>query len=204
MIEIGKQIWTDKNIDFTTFRNGDSIISANSPEEWQDANKQKVGAYCNFMLPPDYIERCGRLYNHYALIDSRNIAPDGWRVPSDEDYNQLFSYIHNNCKIEEFMTLPNYGYHLKSINGWNKNNGINSIGFNAIPSGFITTSYLFDGVNGTAKNTPSDFEGSVSFWTADILENNQASAVLLSNSAWKELREFPKGWGCSIRLIKEN
>jgi len=204
MVKIGEQIWSDKNIDIVEYKNGDSIVCANTPEEWESANKEEIGAYCNFMLPSDYIMKCGRLYNHYAVVDNRNIAPEGWRVPSEEDFNQLFSFIRENFRIEYRYGQENYGYHLKASDGWDRNNGINSVKFNAIPSGFITTINLFDGVKGTAKNCPTDFGGSVSFWTKQILENNQASAILLSNNHWKELRDFPQGWGCSIRLIKDN
>ena len=203
MIKIGEQIWSDKNIDIIEYRNGDSIICANSPEEWESANKKEIGAYCNFMLPSDYIISCGRLYNHYAVIDSRNIAPEGWSVPYEEDFNQLFSFIRENFRLEYHYGLANYGYYLKASDGWDRNNGINSDKFNAVPSGFITTEYLFNGVKATARNSPTDFGGSVSFWTKDILENNLASAILLTNFAWKERRDFPKGWGCSIRLIKD-
>ena len=42
MIKIGEQIWSDKNIDIFEYRNGDSVICANSSEEWESANKKKL------------------------------------------------------------------------------------------------------------------------------------------------------------------
>jgi len=35
----------------------------------------------------------GRLYNWYAVDDSRKIAPEGWHVPTDEEWKQLELYL---------------------------------------------------------------------------------------------------------------
>ncbi len=35
----------------------------------------------------------GRLYNWYSVNDSRNIAPTGWHVSSDEEWKQLEMYL---------------------------------------------------------------------------------------------------------------
>jgi uncharacterized protein (TIGR02145 family) len=83
---IGKQIWMANNLKIETFRNGDSIFFAKGIEEWTEAGKNKIPAWCypNFNNSNN---NGGKLYNYFAVQDIRNIAPYGWRVASIYDYN---------------------------------------------------------------------------------------------------------------------
>jgi len=44
-IKIGKQIWTTKNLDVITYRNGDVIPQVQNEEEW---SKLTTGAWCYY------------------------------------------------------------------------------------------------------------------------------------------------------------
>ena len=48
-----------------------------------------MGAYCAYENNEDYSQTYGYLYNWYTVNDSRNIAPEGWHVPSDEEWMEL-------------------------------------------------------------------------------------------------------------------
>ena len=43
-VKIGNQIWTTKNLDVSTFRNGEAIPEAKSKEEWAKAGENKTAA----------------------------------------------------------------------------------------------------------------------------------------------------------------
>jgi uncharacterized protein (TIGR02145 family) len=115
-IQIGSQVWTTKNLRVFKFRNGDPIPIIQDNEEW---SKLESPAMC---INPDNGE-C--YYNWYAVNDSRCLAPIGFHVPSNDEWQQLVDYCGGNEKA---------GNLLKSTKKWDGAGA--SKGFNAIPSGF--------------------------------------------------------------------
>jgi uncharacterized protein (TIGR02145 family) len=89
-IKIGNQWWMAENLKVTRYRNGDQIPNIESGSEWSNLS---TGAYCVFDNNESHAETYGYLYNWYAVDDSRNIAPAGWHVPTDEDWKQLEIYL---------------------------------------------------------------------------------------------------------------
>jgi uncharacterized protein (TIGR02145 family) len=51
------------------------------------------GAYCNYGNDESNATTYGRLYNWYAVNDSRNLAPPGWHVATGADWTTLLSYV---------------------------------------------------------------------------------------------------------------
>lgn len=91
-IEIGNQIWMAENLRTTHYQNGDEIQNCKDSLEWGNL---KSGAYCTYKNTndPDSIATFGFLYNGYAVSDSRNIAPEGWHVPTDQDWDNLETFV---------------------------------------------------------------------------------------------------------------
>ena len=75
-----------ENLKVSRFRNGDSIPNVIGNKDWAYTTTE---AYCNYENNVDNADIYGLLYNWYAVNDSRNIAPVGWHVPSDEEW-QVF------------------------------------------------------------------------------------------------------------------
>jgi uncharacterized protein (TIGR02145 family) len=126
-IKLGSQIWSTKNLDVEKFRNGEVIFEAQTDLEWKQAGKDGIPAWCR--LYEDTVEdgEYGKLYNWYAVSDPRGLAPQGWHVPSKEEWEILVNYLDGDSKT---------GYYLKCKYGWDNNkNGIDSVGFNALPEG---------------------------------------------------------------------
>jgi len=84
-IKVGDQVWMAENLRVTHYRDGTAIPNIVSGVVWSNT---KSGAYCFY----DY-SKFGALYNWYAVNDSRNIAPEGWHVPSDDDWKELEVYL---------------------------------------------------------------------------------------------------------------
>lgn len=84
-LTIGNQVWMAENLTTDKYRNGDLIRHAKSVEEWNDAISRQEGAWCNYGNEPDG----ARLYNWFAVVDSRGLAPEGWHVPTDADWREL-------------------------------------------------------------------------------------------------------------------
>jgi len=89
-VQIGDQCWMAENLKVTHYRNGDSIPCITDAAEWSNLS---TGAYCNYGNDEENVSTYGRLYNWFTVKDSRNIAPDGWHVPSDEEWRQLEIYL---------------------------------------------------------------------------------------------------------------
>ena len=89
-IRIGQQIWMTQNLKVTRYRNGDAIPNVIGNREWSNLLS---GAYCEYYNDTDRVATYGRLYNWYAVNDSRNIAPKGWHVPSDTEWKKLEMYL---------------------------------------------------------------------------------------------------------------
>ena len=128
-ILIGTQTWMAENLRTTRYQNGDLISQVTDNTEWSSLTS---GAFCNYnnSIDADSISIYGRLYNWYAATDSRNIAPEGWHVPSDSDWIVLKDYLGN--------TYPNHKLKEASLIHWTLsiNNEDNTSGFTAFPCGF--------------------------------------------------------------------
>ena len=85
-VTICNQIWTTNNLDVTTYRNGDAIPQVTDPAAWVNLT---TGAWCYYNNDPAMGIIYGKLYNWYAVNDSRGLAPQGWHVPSDSEWTTL-------------------------------------------------------------------------------------------------------------------
>jgi len=125
-VTIGRQVWSIKNLNVSTFRNGDPIPQAKTVEEWKRAAENKQPAWCYYGNDPANGAKYGKLYNWYAVSDSRGLAPVGYHIPSDAEWTKLEDYLGSDA-----------GTKMKSVSGWFDNgNGTNSSGFSGLPGGF--------------------------------------------------------------------
>lgn len=91
-IKIGKQIWAEKNLAVSVFKNGDTIPHAPTKEAWVEASINKQPAWCYYDNDPQNGAKLGKLYNFYAVNDSRGLAPEGWSLPTINDIKELMSF----------------------------------------------------------------------------------------------------------------
>jgi uncharacterized protein (TIGR02145 family) len=87
---IGNQIWTSTNLDVVRYNNGDPIPQITNPTEWRNAT---YGAWCYYNNDSTTLKTQGRIYNFYSVIDSRGIAPSGFKVPNKNDWQILSDYL---------------------------------------------------------------------------------------------------------------
>ena len=70
-VTIGTQVWMTKNLDVATFRNGDPIPQAKTDEEWEKAREEGKPAWCYYKNKKKNGKKYAKLYNWYAVTDSR-------------------------------------------------------------------------------------------------------------------------------------
>lgn len=131
-VKIGDQVWMSQNLDVDRFQNGDIIFEAKTTEEWIKAGEKKMPAWCYYNNDSNNRFLYGKLYNFYAVIDSRNLAPKGWHIPTKTEWFILGEFVGNG---KYFGYVP--AERLKSKNGWVRWNGNDSSGFSGFPGGLL-------------------------------------------------------------------
>lgn len=186
-VTIGTQVWTTKNLNVTTFRTGDPIPEAESAKDWKKAVDEGKPAWCHVNGDASNDSKYGKLYNWYAVNDKRGLAPKGWHIPSNAEWETIVNYLGGNTIADNKM---------KGTSEWEKNgNGDNNSGFSAFPAGFR---YWSDAAFG-------GFGYNVEFWTSSESGNHKALAHCL-NYIYSHVGRndtSKKGSGFSVRCIKE-
>ena len=114
-VKIGDQEWMTDNLCVDTYRNGDPIPYAQTEEEADEYGLRKEGCYC-FYFEKNY-KSSDKEYNWYAVNDPRGLAPEGYRVSSNNDWTQLFDTLGG---LDEVETITNslcysYGFNLRCL-----------------------------------------------------------------------------------------
>lgn len=197
--KIGNQFWMTENLSVTKFRNGDIIPFFDNIQDFLRAGRHQEPACIFYQNNPEK----GMLYNFYAIIDDRKICPDGFKIPSESDWNELIAF----CGGDSIAAK-----HLKSVSDWiePKNapkpditieleigNGIDRFGFDAKPMGALVKTKMFAEFFG--------FGSDAYFWTADT--NNFYNgwgriAYMYYFSSRIMMDTIEKRLGMSVRCIK--
>ena len=182
------QIWTTLNLDVNTFRNGDTIFEAKSNEEWKKAGESKTPAWCYYNNDSENGKIYGKLYNWYAVTDSRNISPVGWHVPTDIEWTDYIKYLGGENvaggKLKEAGII-----HWKSPN----TGATNETGFTALPVGWRDYNGTFGSIGLDCDLWCSSDSSSDNAWGYNIM--------LTSASVFKE--SYSKYFGFSVRCVKD-
>jgi uncharacterized protein (TIGR02145 family) len=100
-VTIGSQVWMAENLRSTKYRNGDTIVYEDYSSGWSNATG---GAFCNYDNNsfPDSIY--GKIYNYRAVSDPRLLAPSGWHIASQAEWETLLAYAGENAgeKLREY------------------------------------------------------------------------------------------------------
>ena len=132
---INNQRWMSENLNVDTFRNGDLIPEARTNEEWIKLGEEQKPAWCYFDNDPKNREKYGRLYNWFAVNDPRGLAPIGWHIPTDSEWNTLVLFLGGESRA---------GMRLKSKHSWFLDgNGTDDFSFNGLPGGFRNSFGIF-------------------------------------------------------------
>jgi uncharacterized protein (TIGR02145 family) len=83
--QIGSQVWSCKNLDVTTYRNGDEIPEVQDNIAWVNLT---TGAWCYYDNDASNGTKYGKLYNWYAVKDSRGLAPSGYHIPTENEKHE--------------------------------------------------------------------------------------------------------------------
>jgi len=188
-IVIGNQVWLQTNLNVLRYSNGDSISLWTVENTLNTLTTEK---YFNVANDVNNAATYGRLYNYYAATDSRKIAPAGWHVPTEVEFDLLASFVGGGY-VNGFYVA---GSKLKEagIVHWAAPNSLsdNSSGFTALPA----DTYIQN--------------NSASFWASTVHDdgtNQNGNALGLSTVSEQAYMgttgKGPKFTPKSIRLVRD-
>ena len=198
-VSIGSLIWSNTNLDVTTYRDGTPIPQVTDPTQWANLTS---GAWCYYNNDAANGAVYGKLYNWYAVAGiydavsltnaslRKQFAPTGWHVPSDNDWYSLTNFLLGEQvaggKMKETGTthwqFPNTA-------------ATNLSGFNGLPGGVrqFTGAFGYININGYWWSTQdTDPNGSLA-WNRNL---NYNSEIAFRNYV-------SKSEGHSVRLVKD-
>ena len=195
-VRIGNQVWTSKNLDVSTYSNGDDIPEVQDKTAWQNL---ETGAWCYYENKAENGTKYGKLYNWFAVNDPRGLAPKGYHIPKDKEWTILIEYLGGGLKA---------GTKMKSTSGWLQYFD----SFKIIRSGNGTNTYDFSGLPGGVRDHVGDF-GNVEalgfWWSSSVvaLGNDRSIAYYrtLSNqkSSIYNYDFHSKKNGFSVRCLRD-
>lgn len=150
-----------------------------------------------YNIPGSICENCKQNGRLYSYIDALDACPEGYGLPSQEEYQSLELAVANNkgvvYAIYEFLGIDTvaFGKSLKSKTLWN---GLDLIGFNAMPTGFY--SFTDSVVKRTHETT--------GFWTSDLTANGIIRMKIESNDDTISFGSLNRNYGFSVRCVEKN
>lgn len=200
-VQVGDQVWTKENFRCTHYNNGKKIPNVTGDREWSNLSTGALCYYNNQL--PRYAEKYGALYNWYA-VNTGKLAPEGWHVPSHDEWTKLVDYLIDNGYNWYDTTIYNEtGKSLAAKTDWysdttegNIGNDVannNSTGFTALPGGCRN-------LHGGYYNMKI---GSHWWSSTECNESNAFYRYLKYSRSRLEFCDFNKKFGFAIRFIKD-
>lgn len=195
-VNIGGKWWMAENLNVKTYNDGSPIEQAQNDADWNDS----ISLFCKYN---NNASAPGLLYNWYAVTNSKKIAPAGWHIPTDAEWQQLEKALGMDA-----FSAAKYGWRgsneglklkIEGGQGWTRYQDLwptNESGFTALAG----SCRLPDGTYGNPGLFATGF-----WWTAtnDSLNNEAIFRHLDYKNADIYRSHTYKGYGFSIRCVKD-
>jgi len=184
-VTIGTQVWMVENLKSTHYRNGGPVPNVKEGAEWDNLS---TGAYCDFNNEASNAGIFGHLYNWYAVNDSRQLCPEGWHIPTDDEWSVLVGFLGGEQVAGEKLKDTDTAF-------WH------------CPNTFATNSTGFSGLPGGCRrhDGPFHYPGYYGFWWTATEETTYYSwyRSLVYDSPGIFRNHYGKDYGCSVRCVKD-
>ena len=191
IVKIGTQYWLAENLRAAKWVDGTDIPRYTSAQasQW---NANTTGACHVYADDNDYISIFGMLYNGYCVANGENLAPEGWEIPSQDQWAKLRTYggpLANNFKSD-----TDYSWNLGK-------EGTNVTGFNVWAAGLYSTA------TGDADDGADAWYWSTTPYE-DPLSSTPAFQMIRFNQSSKNMVRYTTSghaytFGHSIRCIRK-
>lgn len=179
-VKIREQIWMAENLKTSHFRDGSIITEIEDSISWGNIWAEDVTctpAWCYYKHNAANNATYGKLYNWYTVVDSRNVCPTGWHMPTNEEFQLLINYLGGEKvaagKMKSTSSLwsaPNIG-------------ADNSSGFTALPGG---------GIQNGVFGSPAKY---CAFWTSSLSDGKDAGKYAIYRDLDYSFTYCYNSWG---------
>ncbi|SFU15356.1 major paralogous domain-containing protein [Algoriphagus locisalis] len=181
IITIADQTWFAENLRYNL-----NLFNGEDLDAWYQSWAQERGTFSQLNLQKDSVAVYGYIYNWFAISDPQPLCPDGWKIPSNADWDKLLVALGGkeiaggNMKATTKWNLPNKG-------------ATNSSGFSAYPVEW--------------RDAVGNFSQSVGrytyYWSSSEINSNSAWLYILSASGEGfGAVDNAKNTGVSCRCLK--
>ncbi|MFW0714553.1 fibrobacter succinogenes major paralogous domain-containing protein [Pedobacter sp. N23S346] len=182
-VKLGNQTWMMENLRTAHYRDKTLIPNVIGNSDW---STQSSGAYCSYNNNQELGKTYGFLYNWYAVNNAHQLAPQGWHIPTNAEWNVLYNHIggdrYSGSKIQE-----------SGISHWMNDTGAsNSTKFTGLPVG-----------KRNGEGTYESLSFDANWWTATANPSGTARYYNLYVKGYIEVSESFKNFGYSLRCIKD-
>ncbi len=193
-VALGNYEWMAENLKTTTYNNGRKIAHIADSITWANLNR---GAFAWYNNDKNNADSLGLLYNWYS-VNTGDLCPCGWRVPTDEEWKYLEGYVDSKYGVgdpvwnEKGLRGYDAGIKLKATAGWRPGWVATDVfRFTALPGGEYLNSFHGLGTSG--------------FWWTST-ENDSSSAWyrnLVYSLESVDRNNHPKRMGFSVRCLRD-
>ena len=181
-VSFGSQVWMAENLRTAHYRNGDAV-----PELTADGSEEGA-ASCTYEYNPENEATFGRMYTWHAAMDDRGLCPQGFHLPSEEEWNTLADLLGGIYTAGGLLKAPDYA-------GWETPNPDPEQGgaFMALPGGVRDTDGSFYFLDSNAY-----------FWSSTERPDEAGFGYYRYISGGMELLNggfYPKGVAMSVRCV---
>jgi uncharacterized protein (TIGR02145 family) len=175
-----------ENLDVVTYRNGEIIPQVTDVTAWAGLT---TGAWCYYNNDSANGAIYGKLYNWYAVNDTRGLAPKGWHIPTDAEWTIL---------TDKLGGVTVAGGKMKSVGTtrWTTSNtsATNESGFTGLPGGYCFGS----------TGVPANIGNSGFWWSSSEYETANARYCYLNyNHGNANSSSNDKRFGFSVRCLRD-
>jgi uncharacterized protein (TIGR02145 family) len=203
---IGAQTWSSVNLDVSTYRDGTPIMQVRDSLLWRRAT---IGAYVNYRNSIDRAKTYGKLYNYAAIYGvtqfesdpptaaqiaaRKNIAPEGWHVPSVAEWEELINYLGGDSVAGNKLREAGDAHWIAAHTGSN-----NSSGFTALPGG----RRFYRGGSDVAEGA-FQWMGVGAYFYGKGIWLEAAYMIIIGRGSGTRSENVHYNYGLSVRLIKD-
>jgi uncharacterized protein (TIGR02145 family) len=202
-VKIGRQVWTVENLKTANYNDNTAIPLVKDKDEWGKCELSNKAAYCWYNNNIAYKEKYGALYNWYA-VNTGKLAPKGWHVPTDAEWDELQEYlIANGYNWDGTTEDNNIAKAMAAKTDWladdyegtigNDLSKNNRSGFSALPGGCRYPIGFFDN------------QGEIVYWwsTMEYGSSDAYDRELNYNYSALTKLDYHKNSGFSVRLVRD-
>ncbi|MDX9880831.1 MAG: fibrobacter succinogenes major paralogous domain-containing protein [Prolixibacteraceae bacterium] len=203
-VKFGGQVWMAENLKTTKYSDGTAIANVTGDSTWAELT---TPSYCWYNNDSAAYIKYGALYNWYATDatsnQNRNICPEGWHVPTDEDWKILALYLGNNGYAFE-GERRDIAKAMAASSGWKAHDitgnvghdqaSNNSSGFTALPGGYRNFLGKFN------------YVGTYAYWWSSTESSGSKGWYRFIHSYYSYLgrNNFSKQNGFCIRCLQDS